>query len=93
MSQKQEVNSGALYEIDVLGDKTKFLQYNVKTITVLKSIITLSQSLATYNVCLLMKRKHKMFLKWEKIKYTWNQLHVRMSLTNILPNAVISSSR
>jgi hypothetical protein len=26
MSQKQEVNSGALYEIDVLGDKTKFLQ-------------------------------------------------------------------
>jgi hypothetical protein len=26
-----------------------------------------------------------MFLKWEKIKYTWNQLHVRMSLTNILP--------
>ncbi len=40
MSQKQEVNSGALYEIDVLGDKTKFLQYNVKTITVLKSIIT-----------------------------------------------------
>jgi hypothetical protein len=30
MSQKQEVNSGALYEIDVLGDKIKVLAIECK---------------------------------------------------------------